>query len=84
MEVKGANVTIRIDADLVKDAKVLAARRHTSLSRLIAAHLRTLLRQDQAYAAAKQRALARLSQGYDLGWRKPANRSEAHDRESLR
>ena len=78
------NITIRVDAALARDAKVIAAQRQMSLSRLVAEHLRTLVQQDDAYAAAKGRALARLSQGYDLDWRRPATRAELHDRESLR
>lgn len=39
---------------------------------------------DDAYAAARERALARLRRGYGLGWRRPATRADVHDRESLR
>ena len=80
----GTNVTIRIDADLARDAKVFAARRGTSLSRLVAEQLEALVRGDQAYAAARRRALARLRHGYDLGGGCPLSRDEAHDREGLR
>ena len=80
----GTNVTIRIDADLARDAKVFAARRGTSLSRLVAEQLEALVRADQAYAAASRRALARLGRGYDLGGERPLSRDEVHDREGLR
>lgn len=80
----GTNITVKVDAGLARDARVLAARRGTSLSRLVAEHLEMLVRGDQAYAAAKRRALARLRRGYDLEWERPASRDAVHDRESLR
>ena len=80
----GTNITVKVDAGLARDARVLAARRGTSLSRLVAEHLEMLVRGDQAYAAAKRRALTRLRRGYDLEWERPASRDAVHDRESLR
>ena len=80
----GTNITIRVDADLARDAKVFAARRGTSLSRLVAEQLEALVRGDQAYAATRRRALTRLGRGYDLGGERPLSRDEVHDREGLR
>ena len=81
---KSTNITIKVEAALARDAKVLAARRGTSLSRLVADQLETLVNDDQAYAAAKRRALRRLKRGYDLGWQAPVDRADLHDRENLR
>jgi len=78
------NITIKIEADLALEAKVLAAKKGTSLSRLVADQLRSLVYQDQAYLAAKQGALSRLKQGLDLEWDKPVTRDELHQRENLR
>ena len=80
----GTNITIKVDADLARDAKVFAARRGTSLSRLVAEQLETLVRGDEAYAAARRRALARLRLGHDMGGKRPLSRDEVHDREGLR
>ena len=74
------NITIKVDADLARDARVFAARRGTSLSRLVAAQLRVLVRGDQAYRAARQQALARLRHGFDMGGERPLARDEAHER----
>lgn len=74
------NITLKVEADLVKEAKVLAARRGTSVSRLLADQLEGLVQGDRAYEAARRRALARLAQGYDLGWKKAADRQELHER----
>ena len=80
----GTNITIRVDADLARDAKVFAARRGKSLSRLVAEQLEALVRGEQTYAAARRRALARLLRGCDLGGGRPLSRDDVHDREGLR
>jgi hypothetical protein len=81
---KPTNITVKIDSESAREAKVIAARRGTSLSRLVAEQLEALVRGDQAYAAAKRRALRRLNRGYDLEWERPNSRDELHDREGLR
>jgi hypothetical protein len=75
-----SNVTLSIESDLLREAKVLAAHRGTSVSRLLAEELERLVRQDRDYESAKRRALARLERGYDLGWTPPATRDELHER----
>ena len=74
------NVTLKLDQDLLQEARVLAARRGTSVSRLMADQLASLVRGDAAYEQAKARSLARLEKGFDLGWEKPESRDALHDR----
>ena len=74
------NVTLRVSADLVKEGRVLAARKGTSLSRLLAEQLEELVRRDRDYEAAMSRALARLEEGFDLGWVRPGSREELYER----
>ena len=74
------NLTLSVDAELLRDAKVLAARRGTSVSRMMAEQLEDLVRRDREYESARQRAVARLEEGYDLGWTPPASRGELHER----
>ena len=50
---KFSNITIKVDADLAHEAKVFAARQGVSLSRLVAEQLERLVREDQAFAAAR-------------------------------
>ena len=83
-EMNSTNITIKVDSDLARDAKVFAARHGTSLSRLVAQQLERLVRGDQVYSAARRRALARLRQGYDMGGEGPLSREEVNDRESIR
>lgn len=74
------NVTVSLDAALLREVKVLAARRGTSISGLLGEQLEQAVRADKGYEAAKQRALARLGEAADLGWEAPATRGELHER----
>jgi hypothetical protein len=75
-----ANITLKVDDDLLREAKILAAQRGTSVSRLVAEQLETLVKRDTRYDAARRRALKRLASGYDLGFTPPQSRDEVHDR----
>jgi hypothetical protein len=77
---KSSNITIKIKSDLAREATLFAARRGISLSRLVEEQLETAVREDQAYAASRQRALRQLKKGFDLGWKKRQDRNELHDR----
>lgn len=74
------NITLKIDRALLRRAKVLAAERDTSVSALVAEQLETVVRNTESYERAKRRALARLKQGYDLGYKPPASRDEFYER----
>ena len=74
------NITLRMDAALVREAKVLAAHQGTSVSGLLAQQLEALIRRDRAYEAARKRALGRLQESYDLEWEPPSSRDELHER----
>ena len=81
---EATNITIKIESGLARDARVLAARRGTSLSRLVSDQLKQLVLEEQAYATARQGALQRLEAGFELDWERPASRDELHAREDLR
>lgn len=74
------NITLKIDADLLREARVLAAEEDTSISAMLAARLEQIVRDRKAYHRARKRALARLSDGMDLGWTPPTSRAELHER----
>jgi hypothetical protein len=74
------NITLRIDETLLKEAKVLAASRDTSVSRLLSDLLEQYIRQHRAYDSAQRRALARLRRGYRLGIGTPPPRDMLHER----
>jgi predicted transcriptional regulator len=74
------NITLKIDTELLKKIKVLAAQQDTSISALLIASLEEKLRKDLDYEHAKQKALARLEKGYDLGFQPVRSRDELHER----
>jgi len=74
-----SNLTIKIDDDLIRAVRVLAAERNSSISALVSTYIENVLRNGAEYQAAKERALARMKKGWDLGW-KPVSREEAHER----
>jgi len=74
------NVTISLDQQTVRKAKILAARRDTSISGLIAAQIESLINEDEAYEQAKSHALALLDQGFHLGGRHGIDRSVLNER----
>jgi len=80
----GRNITITLDEDIIRSAKVLAARRGSSVSALLRAELERLVREDRAYKAAREAALRRLKRGSHLGGGQLPSRQALHDREDLR
>ncbi len=74
------NLTVSLDRQTVRKAKILAAKRETSISRLIAAQIDALVAEDEAYEEAKRHALALLDQGFHLGGHHRIDRSALHER----
>jgi hypothetical protein len=74
------NITVRLDRRTLRKAKVLAARRNTSISGLLAQQIETLVGEDDAYDQAQRRALAILDKGFRLGGRIESTRDEWHER----
>ena len=81
---KTRNITVRLDEKTVRRAKLVAARRGTSVSRLLAEQIRELAVRDESFAAAQRTALAALARGYHMGGTIKATREDWHDRQSLR
>lgn len=74
------NLTVQLDEETVAKAKVLAARRSTSVSKLVAHEIQRLVGEDDAYARARTAALAHLEAGFHLGGRPLPARDALHDR----
>ncbi|HEV2424277.1 MAG TPA: hypothetical protein VGZ29_05565 [Terriglobia bacterium] len=74
------NITVAIDRMLLKRARVVAARRGTSISGLLAGELERLVNDAQEYERARARSLARMESGYHLGGGKLPSREELHER----
>ena len=80
MKTTKTNVTLKIEADLLKQARILAAEQGTSISALLAGRLEQEVRERKGYHQARRRALARLRTGFDLRWTPPRSRDELHER----
>jgi hypothetical protein len=63
------NITLSLPEEDLREARVLAARRGTSVSQLLARMLRELVEQETGYSRARERSLTRLQNGMDLGTR---------------
>jgi hypothetical protein len=75
-----ANVTLKVDAELLKAARVIAAEQGRSVSALLAERLESLVRERKGFERARRRALSRLRHGLDLGWSRFTSREELHER----
>lgn len=73
------NLTIQLDDDVVRRAKVLAARRGTSVSTLVARTLDAMVDEDQRYEAARTRAAELMARAGARG-RRTWTRDDLHDR----
>ena len=78
-----ANITVAIDAALLKRARAVAARRGQSVSALLADELRELVDEDARYTSARRRALSLFENPLPLGGL-PLRREELHERRRVR
>ncbi|MFZ0727989.1 MAG: DUF6364 family protein [Desulfobacterales bacterium] len=74
------NITLSLDKDLIKKAKILAAQRQTSISRMLGEELRKIIEDSTEYDRAKQRALSHLEKGFHFGGKITVSRQELHER----
>ena len=79
-ESKRQNITVCLDQKIIKKAKVIAARRSTSISGLLARQIEQLVGEEEAYERAERQAMAFLDQGFHLGAVIRASRDELHER----
>ena len=74
------NLTISLPRETIHKAKILAARRATSVSGLLAEQIEFLVGEDEAYERAKRQAFRLLDQGFHLGGTIRATRDDLHER----
>ena len=74
------NITLKLDTDILREARILAAEEGLSISGLLAAKLDEVVRQRKGYDRSRRRAVARLRKGFDLGWTPSGSRDELHER----
>ncbi len=74
------NITLSIEKELLKKAKLMAAKKETSVTKLLTEQLARVVSEDEQYDSAKKRALAILKKGFHLGGSIIAKREELHER----
>ena len=74
------NVTVSLNVQVIRKAKILAAKRSTSISSMLAEHIEALVNEDEAQERAACSAIARLEGGLRMGGGKLASREELHER----
>jgi len=79
-ETRKRNVTISLRTDIVRKAKILAAKRSTSISAMLAEQVEILANEEDRYERAAASAIARLERGLSLGGGHIVSRDELHGR----
>lgn len=74
------NVTISLDRQTIRKARIIAARRSTSISGLLARQIEILVGEEEAYERNERRAMTLLDQGFHLGNSVRVSRDELHER----
>ena len=77
---KKQNVTVSLSTATIQKAKILAARRSTSISGLLAEQIEALVGAEEEYERAKRAALTLLEKGFHLGGIIHVGRDELHER----
>jgi predicted transcriptional regulator len=74
------NITLKLDHELLRKARILAAEEDTSISALLAQQLEKVVTERESYEQAKRQALAAIGKGLNLGFTPPRSRDELHER----
>ncbi len=74
------NVTLSIEKELLKKAKLMAAKKETSVTKLLTDQLNKMISEEDEYESSKKRALANLRKGFHLGGQILCRREELHER----
>ena len=74
------NLTVSLERETIRKAKVLAARKNTSVTRLLANYVEEMVAEDEMYEAAQKAALEYMDKGFPLGGQIAADREDWHER----
>ncbi len=79
-QIRKQNLTVSLSPETVQKAKVLAAKRSTSISGLIAGQIEALVDADEAYESARRAALDLMERGFHMGGDHTIHRDALHER----
>jgi hypothetical protein len=74
------NLTISLDRQTIRKAKIVAAKHSTSISGLVTRQIEILVGEEEAYERAERQAMSLLDQGFHLGGVIRVSRDELHER----
>jgi predicted transcriptional regulator len=73
------NITLSLDRELLRELRLLAAKRSTSVSRMLSEELHQMVARSQKFERSRNHALTVLATGFHLGGQ-PAQREDLHER----
>jgi predicted transcriptional regulator len=73
-------ITLSLDKEVIRKSKVLAAKRETSISKLLADSLMLAVEKEDFYEAAKRNGLQMLKKGFHLGGVRSWKREDLYER----
>jgi hypothetical protein len=74
------NITLSLNKDLIQRAKVISAKRRSSVSNMLSQELQRIVESAEKYEVARRKAISDLRTGYHLGGIITASREELHER----
>ena len=80
----GRNITLSLDDEILREARILAAQQGLSVSAFLRRELSRLVEDQRGYRRAREAALKRLGHGTSLGGGTLPSREELYDRAKLR
>lgn len=75
-----SNITLKLDTELLREARILAAEHNTSVSQLLSEQLQKIVEGRKAYERAKRRAYKLMEEGFEWKWKPPRSRDDLHER----
>ena len=78
--IRKQNLTVSLERETIQKAKVLAAKRNTSVTRLLADYVKEMVAEDERYDAARKAALDYMNKGFPMGGQIAADREDWHER----
>ena len=74
------NLTIQLDENTIKKARIVAARRSISISRLVSDEISKAAETEDYYSTAKRTALSHLNRPFHLGGKQLPPRESLYDK----
>jgi len=74
------NITLSLDKDLIQKAKIISAKRRSSVSNMLSQELQRIVESAGSYEVSRKRAISHLRTGYHLGGIITASRDELHEK----